>query len=148
MVQSQVVSITPAVHADKHRHGGTDPLTGDVRIDGLGFQFDGSEIVASPFVATTWTNVDISAITGAHRILALVRFNNDAAVAVNIAFRAGGETDWMIQSPDVANQGSIAAGVTAAGYIWVITNAAGEFEYYANGGYVATLALVAWQVIR
>ena len=38
MVESQVVSITPAQHADAHRHGGTDPLTGDVRIDMI--QFD------------------------------------------------------------------------------------------------------------
>lgn len=32
MVQSSSISITPANHADRHRHGGADPLTGDVRI--------------------------------------------------------------------------------------------------------------------
>ena len=35
MVDSQVTSITPATHADRHRHGGADPLTGDVRIDDM-----------------------------------------------------------------------------------------------------------------
>lgn len=33
MVKSFTTSITPAQHADRHRHGGADPLTGDVRID-------------------------------------------------------------------------------------------------------------------
>ena len=35
MVKSSITSITPAQHADKHLHGGTDPLVGDVRIDGM-----------------------------------------------------------------------------------------------------------------
>ena len=33
MVKSQSTSLTPANHADRHRHGGSDPITGDVRID-------------------------------------------------------------------------------------------------------------------
>jgi len=33
MVRSQTTSITPAQHAYRHRYGGADPLTGDVRID-------------------------------------------------------------------------------------------------------------------
>lgn len=35
MVQSNVTSISPATHADQHRTGGTDPLTGAVGIDAM-----------------------------------------------------------------------------------------------------------------
>lgn len=35
MVQSSTISITPATHADNHRTGGTDPLTGIVGINSL-----------------------------------------------------------------------------------------------------------------
>jgi hypothetical protein len=35
MVQSQTTSITPSIHADTHRTGGTDPLTGVVGINSL-----------------------------------------------------------------------------------------------------------------
>lgn len=35
MVESQVVSVTPATHADNHRTGGTDPLTGAVGINAM-----------------------------------------------------------------------------------------------------------------
>lgn len=35
MVESHVISVTPAKHADEHRTGGTDPLTGAVGINSL-----------------------------------------------------------------------------------------------------------------
>lgn len=35
MVQSSSISITPAQHADNHRTGGSDPLTGAVGIDAM-----------------------------------------------------------------------------------------------------------------
>lgn len=37
MVKSTIVSLTPAQHAINHRYGGSDPLTGDVRIDPVTF---------------------------------------------------------------------------------------------------------------
>lgn len=33
MVVSQSTSLTPAQHADNHIHGGSDPITGDIRTD-------------------------------------------------------------------------------------------------------------------
>ena len=55
MVKSQCISITPATHADRHRHGGDDPLTGDVRIDALQF-LNMSDVLASRAFSTIYQN--------------------------------------------------------------------------------------------
>ena len=67
MVDSQVTSITPATHADRHRHGGADPLTGDVRIDDVEPNF------------TTVTNV-----TGSRSAGSTYQNTGDVPISVHI----------------------------------------------------------------
>lgn len=66
MVESSMISITPATHADRHRTGGADPLTGDVGINGL-------SVIRSegilPTITPTWTTPasDLANITDGDR---------------------------------------------------------------------------------
>lgn len=53
MVKSQMTAITPATHADRHRHGAADPLTGDVRIDLFKTM---NELSGSRTLGTTYQN--------------------------------------------------------------------------------------------
>ena len=58
MVNSQVTSITPASHADRHRHGGADPLTGDVRVEGIASTV--TDVTASRTLGTTYQNTGVT----------------------------------------------------------------------------------------
>ena len=145
MVQSQVVSITPAQHADAHRIGGTDPLTGAVGIDGLGLTWDGTEVVPTNLVGA-WTDIDLSAIVGAKRTLVILRVNNDAAATMTVGFRPKGDTDDMGSGTQGgAHFVKLSSVADEAGIAICYTNAAGVLQYISVAGVrIATIDLIAW----
>lgn len=92
MVESQVVSVTPALHSNNHRHGGSDPLTGDVRINSL---VDGEgTVVFNDTSVAGWTDLDISAVVGARCVFAILSVHNSDGASNNFAVtRQKGSTD-------------------------------------------------------
>ena len=119
MVKSSTTSITPAQHADRHRVGGGDPVTGNVDIDNLFWTEDNTEVYTGSF-STAWTECDLSAIIGARVRLVHLEFTSDAG---SIYVRTMGS----IFTPKAE---SIGGGNTRR--ITVPTNSSGIFEYKAN----------------
>ena len=144
MVQSQVVSITPAQHADAHRIGGTDPLTGAVGIDAIPMAYDGTVIHSGVLTSPAWTEIDLSAIVGARRALVVLLVQNNAAANVNLTFRPAGHADIFVSDITKAcgNQFIALTNVAdKAGIVTLYTSAAGKIEYQAAAGYNVDITL-------
>ena len=146
MVNSQVVSITAANHADEHRHGGDDPLTGDVRVDML--SADNHDHVAFAGAApTVWTDLDLSAIVGAnHAIVALAITNT--ATTYTYAVRRNGDTDTY-NIGGTANDHCQSGFNTIAGekiVLIVETDNAGIIEWKVAGNGLTTTVDVLWSI--
>lgn len=93
MVKSNTTSITPARHADRHRHGAADPLTGDVRIDGINQCQTSATEVFNGNAPLAWTDLDLSAVIGANTTLVMLYvFNNNPTTNNGMAFRPKGNT--------------------------------------------------------
>lgn len=94
MVISQTTSITPSTHADTHRTGGTDPLTGAVGIDviphGATHEGGGSDSIIGIYaINSDILKANNSVKTGtnaAYTLLKAMTLTNTPAATLSIAF--------------------------------------------------------------
>ena len=144
MVESQVISITAANHADEHRHGGDDPLTGDVRINIL---TDG--VITNVFTGASpvvWADLDLSAVVGAATRLVGLRIKNTTGVDY-VGFRTKGDTDTYLYNNNVPMgvQGGWNPQASYMVYI-VLTDVSGIVQWNTNVSEAGTTIDVLWYI--
>ena len=145
MVESQVVSVTPATHADQHRNGGSDPLTGDVRINKLSSPvYSGASVYSGAGSNTAWVDLDLSAIIGAKETLVILGFDQTVA-DTHGALRTNGDVmDYYIGTVNDAGAGSgyfTTSGVTV---LVTMSDAAGIVEWISAGVNNIEIFLIAY----
>ena len=127
MVNSQVTSITPASHADRHRHGGADPLTGNVDINTL-FAHGSCDVTLWKGVNHgAWTDIDVSSTVGNKISILILKILNNTAGVCSGALRAKGDTG----SYDIWNKyagGWRMDGGNGASVIFTLTDTDGIFQ--------------------
>lgn len=109
--------------------------------------YHGAVIVPANLAAGVWTDIDLSAIVGARRVMVLLRLRNDSTGAAGVAVRAKGDTDLHMNA-SAANMVDIHAGVTQAGLFVGYTDSSGVIQYWCAAGAQSTLDLIAWILVR
>jgi len=150
MVESQVTSLTPATHADRHKTTGADPLVAPLLAHHTQHEAGGADEIAElPKAASlillngatinnTWTDIDISGEIGANVTFVMLEVHNLSANPSHFGFRPNGNTHghycaagslFGMNKCDLAANG----GNTDSALVGVITSAAGIIEYNGNG---------------
>ena len=144
MVDSQVTSITPATHADRHSVGGADPLVnplllhasrhelgGDDKIT-IGGGEDATDVVGGN-LTNGWADLDLSGVVGVQQCFVVLRITNASGGTHSVAARRKGNTgDINIGFSHDAASAKIYDG--DAGTIITTTDTSGVIQI--NGGAV------------
>jgi len=142
MVESQVTTLTPATHADRHVNGGVDPLIAPLLPHHAQHEAGGADPVSfsggssatnmlpgAP-VATTWTDLDLSSVVGSRKAFVLLRILNKAAGTRSLSVRAKGNAGTTDNSQISAGTCVVLEDDTA--YVVGTTDASGVIQYYAG----------------
>jgi hypothetical protein len=94
MVESHVVSISPATHAARHVIGGADPLVDPLLLHASRHELGGADVVDRDFVVTD--------VTLTHNTLADVHRNTSGKTQIHFVHLHGGAGDqWRVEVEDV-----------------------------------------------
>ena len=143
MVKSQTIGITPTTHADSHRTGGTDPLTGAVGINDIVPVRTNVKVFDATLVLNTWTELDLSGQVGA-QARNVVLMIQPTGSGIGIAFRTKSATDTF---SDTTFAGSCCFGQIDDGKYGQFntkTDTAGKIEYYSNTAQASIIYLIGW----
>lgn len=156
MVESSSISITPASHAEQHRHGGDDPLTGEVLIDNVPTAFENNAEVFSGASPAAYADLDLSAIVGAVRALVVLEvYSNQNSVDDCYTFRPKGSTYDYHQTVAGLGLGGCSvvdlkdnAASPEAGIAICITDSSGFVQWYAaTGGEQTKVVLLGYIIL-
>ena len=143
MVDSQVTSITPATHADRHSVGGADPLVNPL----LRIGSDGAvkTSVFNAAVANVWTDLDLSAVVGsARRTVLLYLLQAAAPIATdNIRVRQKGETANQLTGCE-GSASQIQTQQSHGGYIITATDDSGIIQIRSAVSKTFQIWVVSW----
>lgn len=150
MVNSQTTSITPAHHADRHRHGGADPLTGDVRIDSISGSMISAdvEIFASGAVPTAFADLDLSTWVGARECLVVLHLSLGGTRYFTFIPKGDAEVPPSATGGSSSRGGTDGSAVSAT-YEAIVckTDASGIIRWCVNAAGVGVIRLDSYMVI-
>lgn len=117
----------------------SNPPAGGLTLKSFGSH---DSIKDSNAVATTWTDIDLSAVVGAKQVLAILKVI--ATAGQWGAMRQNGDTDSHESGDGENNAGGIAYGGTHASIIIVATDGNGVIEYYHSAATNLKVELIGW----
>lgn len=141
MVNSQTTSITPATHADRHKHGGADPLTGDVRVDTY-MHLD--QVINNVIIPAAYTDIDVSTYIKPGQHMLFMKVVCSALSRVTIRPK-GDVNEWLTDNVDVtAGAACVYCTAGEAFHMIQVTDANGVIQVKGNNVATVTITLLGY----